>query len=438
MKRICYTVATGILFLYACKPTETELFENKIQNDEVKLIRLSADHNLLLPDAPAQMEFRCAAYGIKDVKKLVKTVAGSVVTYTEEIKQDTFLIPKDRIAPDFIKVYHEGGVLVKDNVYQTTDQQLRTITFYAQAGNLKSEPLKVTIRPLQDTESMPEIVFPVMFHLMVPPPSNKPAYSITSAQLQEKLDRLNVIFNRQRTTNPNGGNAKIVFKLAEFDRAGKRLKAKGQETINVAAGLTDVQYKQLINTTKIWDPNKYLNIYVAKFADNWTSSGALSYIAEAPKVILSSAATIPGLTTTPVAAYSETDVKDFSEAAILLNYGEFFNPALWVSNNPLELATVIGYFFGLKTNKASFNDSNVVNGDTDYCADTYMYQENTPNFSIYKTAYKSDDKFTSFNIMTDYSRKNSVTVDQVKRIRKVLESCPSRWSYKSNWAFTGN
>lgn len=42
-----------------------------------------------------------------------------------------------------------------------------------------------------------------------------------------------------------------------------------------------------------------------------------------------------------------------------------------------------------------------------------------------------------FNVIDIYSRKNSVSVDQVKRMRMVMKQCPSRWSYKSGFAFTG-
>ena len=45
--------------------------------------------------------------------------------------------------------------------------------------------------------------------------------------------------------------------------------------------------------------------------------------------------------------------------------------------------------------------------------------------------------FTSFNIMDNYSRRNSITVNQAERIRMIVERCPSRWAYKSSWAFTG-
>ena len=39
--------------------------------------------------------------------------------------------------------------------------------------------------------------------------------------------------------------------------------------------------------------------------------------------------------------------------------------------------------------------------------------------------------------MDGYSYKNSVSVDQVRRLRTVLDRCPSRWMYKSRFATTG-
>ena len=78
---------------------------------------------------------------------------------------------------------------------------------------------------------------------------------------------------------------------------------------------------------------------------------------------------------------------------------------------------------------------NLVDGDTDYCADTKVYDS---AYGIYKTDYFNEKEyFTTFNIMADYSRNNSITVDQARRIRMVLERCPSRWFYKSSWAFNG-
>ena len=85
-------------------------------------------------------------------------------------------------------------------------------------------------------------------------------------------------------------------------------------------------------------------------------------------------------------------------------------------------------------------------GDSDYCPDTYSF-----DYGYYPTVFKGNnldgqpendptrpmEYFTSFNVLDMYSYKNSLSIDQVKRVRMVLKQCPSRWAYKSNWAFTG-
>ena len=106
-------------------------------------------------------------------------------------------------------------------------------------------------------------------------------------------------------------------------------------------------------------------------------------------------------------------------------------------------------YFGLR--RTDYYDNSdiywqvIETGDTDYCPDTYFYSK--WNQLIYKNndlsecSYDLDvdpiEYFTSFNVMDRYSRKNSLSVDQVKRIRSVIKACPSRWAYKSTWAFTG-
>ena len=45
--------------------------------------------------------------------------------------------------------------------------------------------------------------------------------------------------------------------------------------------------------------------------------------------------------------------------------------------------------------------------------------------------------FYAVNIMDDGSYKNTISMDQVKRIRTITDNCPHRWAWKSDWAFTG-
>ena len=59
-----------------------------------------------------------------------------------------------------------------------------------------------------------------------------------------------------------------------------------KEVINLSSDMNKTAYEQFINTPgRIWDPDRYLNIFVAKYADGWTSTGAYTYIAVPPTVI---------------------------------------------------------------------------------------------------------------------------------------------------------
>ena len=119
----------------------------------------------------------------------------------------------------------------------------------------------------------------------------------------------------------------------------------------------------------------------------------------------------------------------------------FLNPSVQ-GTNTFTLATVLGGYYGLMFTDQNQNDD-WVDGDNDFCEDTYYFYSDYSS-SVYKNTrlYREDaegiyDWFTSFNVMDSYSRKNSVSVDQALRMRMVLERCPSRWAYKSEWAFTG-
>lgn len=428
----------GMLMLNSCTPDDTEVWLNPVTKADVKELRLIADHKTLLPDGKAQMEFRYIAYGLKSITQLNKHEVGDTLSYTEEVRDTLYQIPDDQLPADYIKVYDEQGKLLDNNVFSTTDVNLSSAKFYAQAGDLKSNVLEIKMRQLPAAEECQEIVYPVVFHLLVPPAANRPAFSVGSDKLQKVLDRLNDIFNNRASNNPNGGSAKITFKLAIYDEAGKMLEEPGKNQINLAKDMTETEYKKYLNSGILWDPNRYLNIFIAKFSDSWSSDGSKSYQAVAPNVILSGMSAIPGITARSVSKFETSDVKDFSDVGILLNYSDFFNPNNAVGNDKLEFATVVGYYLGLlnMTYVEKSNTNNLVNGDTDYCPDTYVYEE-TGNFNIYKISKLEGEYFTTFNIMAKYSRKNSITLDQARRIRMVVDRCPSRWSYKSDWAFTG-
>lgn len=437
MKYNLLNIIIGLGLLASCSPDDIKILDNTVHIEDIKKIELRADHKTLLPMEGLKMDFRVLAYSIKDFSKYSTEEKGDTVYFNEETVVDTFLIPNDMVPEGFLKVYDEDGNELKDKSFATTDPKLRTLHFQARAGDLKSNVVDIQIRELPD-ENYPEIVFPVIFHVIVPPASSGPSYEVTTADLQAKLDRMNNIFNRKVTTNPNGGNARIVFKLAEYDENGLLLTEKGKHAVQLTEDLDWDGYEEYINDRLIWDPTKYLNVWLAKFSNGWSSSGSYTYVAKAPYDILRGES-IPGLRATEVDEFTADDVSDYSEVGVMINYSEFLAPNSW-SSNTFESATPLALYLGLLKTKLT-KDPTGLDYDNDYCPDTYYYYYDAS--VIYKSTYWDDEQedpieyFTSFNIMEDYSRKNSITVDQAKRIREVLDKCPSRWSYKSNWAFTG-
>lgn len=442
-KNILYLLGLVPLVVQSCKPDEFATFQNPIQDQEVKIIELVSDHNTILDDGTAEVEFRYLAYGIKEVRRLKKESKGKDIVYSEESVLDTFLIPKDRISTDFIKIYHQDGRLLVNNQYKPRAGEEVKQQFYAKGGEIISDKLTITTRKDEVSQGWEELEIPLMFHLMTPPATVRPTYEASSAALQEKIDYLNKVYNKRASKDPNGGNAKIKFVLAKYDPKGNLLQERGLRRINVAENLNLVGYKAVI-AKDLWDPAQYLNIYLCKFADNWSSSGSSSYVATMPTMILKGQQAIPGIAAREVIKLDANEIKDVTDVSIIFSVSEFFNPSQWDSNNALELSTVMGYHFGLISMEAKqkYNASTgkfeyeLFDGDTDYCPDTDVY---TPvgNFSIYKREYFDDRMFTTFNVMAGSSRKNSITLDQAKRIREVLEKCPSRWYYKSKWAVTG-
>ncbi len=442
-KNIVYLIGLVSLFAQSCKPDEFAVFENPIQDQDVKIIELVSDHKTILDDGTAEMEFRYLAYGIKEVLKLKKETVGKESVYSEESVLDTFLIPKDRISADFVKVYFADGRLLANNRYKPRTGEAVTQEFYAKGGEITSDKLTITIRKDEVSTGWEELEIPLMFHLMTPPATVRPTYEASSAVLQEKVDHLNRVYNKMASKDPNGGNAKIKFVLAKYDPKGNLLQERGLRRVNVAENMNLAGYKTAI-AKELWNPAQYLNIYLCKFADNWSQTGSSSYVAPMPNMILKGQKAIPGISAREVLAWDEKEIKDVTDVSIIFSVSEFFNPSQWDSNNALELSTVMGYHLGLfqmeakpKYNSSTGkNEYELFDGDTDYCPDTDVY---TPggNFSIYKREYFDDRMFTTFNVMAGSSRKNSITLDQAKRIREVLEKCPSRWYYKSKWAVTG-
>lgn len=437
MKQIV-ALLTIIILLAACQKEDDYVYENPVTLADIKMISLRADHKTLLPDGKAKMQFYITAYGLKELPDYSVTYEDDSAIYTPSVACDTFIIPADMLPAGSLKLYDEEGREYPDFAYTTTDTKERDITFYAKSGELESEKLTIRIRKLPE-ENYEELVFPVIFHVMNPAEEvGVPKFTVTEESVKTNLERLNNVFNSLVTTDPNSWKANIRFEPAKYNPSGVKLSVAGIHQWNISASekFEDIDdYEAYVLSKKsslMYDYRHYLNIWLINFPKGSTAS------AKAPTVILPNE-TIAGLYAKewPVIGFPEKP----KDVGFFINMSSFLNPI--TSANFFEISNPMALFFGLLNTEASEMNgmSNMVDGDTDYCADTYYYWND--NQSVMKDTSRNDNPgkntvyFTSYNIMDRYSKKNSITADQVARIRMHIEKCPSRWMYKSKFPFTG-
>lgn len=435
MKKIYYLIIV-LLITSACEKDDDFFFDNLVTVGDIKLIRLRADHNTLLPDGKATMKFYAEAYNIVELPNYTPTYQGDSAIYESGMIRDTSLIPADLLPVDLFHLVDDSGQEYPDFSFSTTDVQERTIRFCVKAGELISETIEVSVRPLP-VDKYNEITIPVIFHILNPAknPSIAPI-EITPETVMKNIERLNGVFNAKATTDPNGGNAKIIFKPAEYDNNGIKLDYPG------------VHYHEIGNTVILEESDDYLDYIMSKgtvlmydyrhFLNIWliNNSKSSSSIVTAPTVIDRPEDPIPGLNAGEMP-------EDFplkpTDVGFFIDMSYFLNPLQ--TTDHFEISTVMAQYLGLLSTQASevYGETNFIDGDTDYCEDTPYYWNDFS--SIFKYNSKVPDEntlyFTSYNIMDRYSYKNSISIDQVARIRLHLERCPSRWMYKSKFAFTG-
>ena len=437
MKKILYFFITSLLVWTSCDQKDDVFFENPVTAGSIKLIRLRADHNMMLPDGKACMKFYPEAYNILELPNYTPDHSGDTTLYVPSIKRDTSLIPEDLLPKGLFRLFDDAGNEYPDFSFSTTDAQERTVRFHLEAGELRSNDLDIHIRPLPQTE-YEDIVIPVVFHILNPAsqPSIAPI-EVTPETVQKNIDRLNNVFNGKVTTDPNGGVAKITFKLAEYDDNGIPMDNPGIHKFEIPKKeeLTDedayLAYIKSKGSALMYDYKNFLNIWLI---NNPVIS---SSIVAVPTVVDRLPNPIPG---SKAGLMPENFPERATDIGFCINMSYFVNPMQ--SSDYFEISSVMAQYLGLLSTQVSenFAGTNMVDGDTDYCADTPFYWNNGQ--SVFKNNSKSGSSgnilyFTSYNVMDKYSYKNSLSYNQVERIRLNLEHCPSRWMYKSKFAFTG-
>ena len=397
--------------LCACTPDEDELVD--FSDFQIAKVELGADHRQLIADGISTLTLNPMLY---QPYKIQTDDGRDTIVYGK--------IPVDRLAEGTVQYFLEDGTPLKEGKYRTTDLSKSEQGFYVTANGLKSDVFKVSIREPFAEDAYETITYPVVFHLIQDKTKVELGQGVGADIVNYAFNTIYNCFARTAAFSPNGADTKIRFRLAEYDPNGRKMEEKGINRYSLSTSdLNNLNPEKIKNNPKIcWDYKRYLNIWIVENMGNSVST---------PHYILNTADLnqIQGVSFEQL-SLEEIEKQEYSLTDIGLIYG-----ARDFAIEDVGYPTQMGKFFGLLDTE---------NQKEDYCEDTFAYNTYKEPWNTALEGSNSRLKistdgliFYSVNIMDATSYKNTISMDQVKRIRTITDNCPHRWAWKSDWAFTG-
>ena len=397
--------------LCACTPDEDELVD--FSDFQIAKVELGADHRQLIADGISTLTLNPMLY---QPYKIQTDDGRDTIVYGK--------IPVDRLAEGTVQYFLEDGTPLKEGKYRTTDLSKSEQGFYVTANGLKSDVFKVSIREPFAEDAYETITYPVVFHLIQDKTKVELGQGVGADIVNYAFNTIYNCFARTAAFSPNGADTKIRFRLAEYDPNGRKMEEKGINRYSLSTSdLNNLNPEKIKNNPKIcWDYKRYLNIWIVENMGNSVST---------PHYILNTADLnqIQGVSFEQL-SLEEIEKQEYSLTDIGLIYG-----ARDFAIEDVGYPTQLGKFFGLLDTE---------NQKEDYCEDTFAYNTYKEPWNTALEGSNSRLKistdgliFYSVNIMDASSYKNTISMDQVKRIRTITDNCPHRWAWKSDWAFTG-
>ena len=397
--------------LCACTPDEDELVD--FSDFQIAKVELGADHRQLIADGISTLTLNPMLY---QPYKIQTDDGRDTIVYGK--------IPVDRLAEGTGQYFLEDGTPLKEGKYRTTDLSKSEQGFYVTANGLKSDVFKVSIREPFAEDAYETITYPVVFHLIQDKTKVELGQGVGADIVNYAFNTIYNCFARTAAFSPNGADTKIRFRLAEYDPNGRKMEEKGINRYSLSTSdLNNLNPEKIKNNPKIcWDYKRYLNIWIVENMGNSVST---------PHYILNTADLnqIQGVSFEQL-SLEEIEKQEYSLTDIGLIYG-----ARDFAIEDVGYPTQMGKFFGLLDTE---------NQKEDYCEDTFAYNTYKEPWNTALEGSNSRLKistdgllFYPVNIMDASSYKNTISMDQVKRIRTITDNCPHRWAWKSDWAFTG-
>ena len=386
--------------LCACTPDEDELVD--FSDFQIAKVELGADHRQLIADGISTLTLNPMLY---QPYKIQTDDGRDTIVYGK--------IPVDRLAEGTVQYFLEDGTPLKEGKYRTTDLSKSEQGFYVTANGLKSDVFKVSIREPFAEDAYETITYPVVFHLIQDKTKVELGQGVGADIVNYAFNTIYNCFARTAAFSPNGADTKIRFRLAEYDPNGRKMEEKGINRYSLSTSdLNNLNPEKIKNNPKIcWDYKRYLNIWIVENMGNSVST---------PHYILNTADLnqIQGVSFEQL-SLEEIEKQEYSLTDIGLIYG-----ARDFAIEDVGYPTQMGKFFGLLDTE---------NQKEDYCEDTFAYNTYKEPWNTALEGSNSRLKistdgliFYSVNIMDASSYKNTISMDQVKRIRTITDNCPHR------------
>ena len=425
MKRFLYILCL-LFIMYSCKK---ETFDYKVYEAnaaDIDFIAFSTGSPTLIADGKASLQFVIEAF-----RKV------SLTTASGETKDSLMYVDYKSIPKEEVKVFINGQ-LIEGTTYTTKELSANVLECYVQIGNAVSEKKHVTI--LQPKDVGEQRYVDVVFHVLELNTTDEfydplTYQEITPKMLTEALAYANEIFNYKVGMDPNGGNAKVEFRLAKKNASGATLAISGYNRIQydvswksnpiLPYNLTNFTAK--INSTAAyqWDKNKFLNIYVYPLAAN---SSLGDYKAKY-QIVPAGETPVKGIANT-INSESQIPTTSFHDTYGLGVHRSAFFPD---PSNRIEIASYLATYYAIyPTHSAGASVEDYVSDTRKYL--TGQFQTSNISTSLLKVGIDGQ-KFLANNAMDDLryaSLRNSLTQGQVERLRKVMEVSPVRKAWSRN------
>lgn len=415
-------IIAGFVLATSCSPEDYTYHDNGVVDiTTIDSVALAPNHVMVLADGKARLDLR-------------------PMLFTKEKKQ----IPDSRVDEAWLEYSSASGVSVTRH-FSTSDVSLIGKTLSVQVkikgANIVSKSVSFQVVAPLDKKYTSEIRIPIVFHIVQTKDEiEKFGGNYKEDRLNLLLIKLNNMLSGVVSVNPVGVNTHIRLQPALYDRNGRKMSEPGinrltvSDTIDITNSYTDIIVAQHLD----WPADRYMNIWLISdrekktklFSENITELCAPHYVYAgtsldgAPEGIVWD-------------EYSAGKALKVSESGIIYKLQELdeMDRSFTTENKPAnnELGYYVGRYLGL-LRTCSFSDK----PKTDYCNDTHDYyiSGSIPNNGWYK--WLEGCYFQAENIMDDpRGVHNSVSKNQCERIRWVLENCPERSAWKSDFAFTG-